>query len=208
MEHTNRPDAFSVGQLNEYVKMVLEGNPNLKDVWVQGEISGAKLYASGHLYFSVKDEESAVSAVMFRGQMARLDFRPEDGMKVLVHGRVSAYVPRGQYQFIADRMIPAGAGTLAVAFEQLKSRLAAEGLFDPARKRPLPPHPTRIGVVTSPSGAAVHDMSSLPSFVSHFTSEGFPATSFAQLRSTVTSSDHCESPYSEPAAASACTLAP
>ena len=151
-------NALSVTELNQAVKQILEGNPYLSDLWVEGEISGAKLYASGHLYFSVKDEESAVSAVMFRGQMARLDFRPEDGMKVLVHGRVSAYVPRGQYQFIADRMIPAGAGALAVAFEQLKSRLAAEGLFDPARKRPLPPHPTRIGVVTSPSGAAIHDI--------------------------------------------------
>ena len=158
MEHTSRPDAFSVGQLNEYIKMLLEGNPNLKDVWVQGEISGAKLYASGHLYFSLKDEGSVISAVMFKGSMMRMEFDPENGMKVLAHGRVSAYPPRGQYQFIADRMIPDGAGALAVAFEQLKARLGAEGLFAPDRKRPLPPHPKRIGVVTSPSGAAVHDI--------------------------------------------------
>jgi exodeoxyribonuclease VII large subunit len=158
MEHTNRPDAFSVGQLNEYIKMLLEGNPNLKDVWVQGEISGAKLYASGHLYFSLKDADSVISAVMFKSSMMRMEFDPENGMKVLAHGRVSAYPPRGQYQFIADRMIPDGAGALAVAFEQLKAKLGAEGLFDPARKRPLPPHPRRIGVVTSPSGAAVHDI--------------------------------------------------
>ena len=158
MEQTNRPDAFSVGQLNEYIKMLLEGNPNLKDVWVQGEISGAKLYSSGHLYFSLKDSDSVISAVMFKNSMMRMEFEPENGMKVLAHGRVSAYPPRGQYQFIADRMIPEGAGSLAVAFEQLKAKLSAEGLFDPARKRPLPSHPRRIGVVTSPSGAAVHDI--------------------------------------------------
>ena len=158
MDRTTRPDAFSVSQLNEYVKMLLEGNPNLSDVWVQGEISGAKLYSSGHLYFSLKDSDSVISAVMFKSSMMRMEFEPENGMKVLAHGRVSAYPPRGQYQFIADRMIPEGAGSLAVAFEQLKARLGAEGLFDPARKRPLPPHPKRIGVVTSPSGAAVHDI--------------------------------------------------
>lgn len=158
MESMNRPDAFSVSQVNEYIKMLLEGNPNLSDLWVQGEISGAKLYASGHLYFSLKDPDSVLSAVMFRGSMAKMDFDPENGMKVLVHGRVSAYPPRGQYQFIADRMIPDGAGALAVAFEQLKAKLGAEGLFDPARKKPLPTHPRRIGVVTSPSGAAVHDI--------------------------------------------------
>ena len=158
MEHTNRPDAFSVSQVNEYVKMLLEGNPNLSDLWVQGEISGAKLYASGHLYFSLKDPDSVISAVMFKNSLMRMDFEPENGMKVLVHGRVSAYPPRGQYQFIADRMIPDGAGALAVAFEQLKAKLGAEGLFDLARKKPLPTHPKRIGVVTSPSGAAVHDI--------------------------------------------------
>ena len=158
MEHTNRPDAFSGGQLNEYIKMLLEGNPNLKDVWVQGEISGAKLYSSGHLYFSLKDSDSVISAVMFKNSMMRMEFDPENGMKVVAHGRVSAYPPRGQYQFIVDRMIPDGVGALAVAFEQLKARLGAEGLFDPARKRPLPAHPRRIGVVTSPSGAAVHDI--------------------------------------------------
>lgn len=158
MEPINRPDAFSVGQLNEYIKMLLEGNPNLRDVWVQGEISGAKLYSSGHLYFSLKDSDSVLSAVMFKNSMMRMEFDPENGMKVLAHGRVSAYPPRGQYQFIVDRMIPDGAGALAVAFEQLKARLGAEGLFDPARKRPLPSHPRRIGVITSPSGAAVHDI--------------------------------------------------
>ena len=158
MEQNIRADAFSVSQLNEYIKMLLEGNQNLNDVWVQGEISGAKLYSSGHLYFSLKDTDSVISAVMFKGSMMRMEFDPENGMKVLAHGRVSAYPPRGQYQFIADRMIPEGAGALAVAFEQLKAKLSAEGLFDPDRKKPLPTHPKRIGVVTSPSGAAVHDI--------------------------------------------------
>ena len=158
MEQGFRPDAFSVSQLNEYVKMLLEGNPNLNDLWVQGEISGAKLYSSGHLYFSLKDTDSVISAVMFKGSVMRMEFDPENGMKVLAHGRLSAYPPRGQYQFIVDRMIPDGAGALAVAFEQLKAKLGAEGLFDPGRKKPLPSHPRRIGVVTSPSGAAVHDI--------------------------------------------------
>ncbi|MBE6559199.1 MAG: exodeoxyribonuclease VII large subunit [Ruminococcaceae bacterium] len=154
----NRENAFSVSQVNEYIKMLLESNPTLKNIWVVGEISGAKLYASGHLYFSVKDENSVLSAVMFRSSLMNMDFRPEDGMRVLIHGRLSAYPPRGQYQLIADRMIPDGAGAMALAFEQLKNKLAAEGLFDPARKRPMPPHPRRIGVVTSPSGAAIHDI--------------------------------------------------
>ena len=126
----DREKAFSVSQVNEYIKMLLEGNPTLKNIWVVGEISGAKLYASGHLYFSVKDEDSVLSAVMFRSSLAGVDFRPEDGMRVLIHGRLSAYPPRGQYQLIVDRMIPDGAGAMALAFEQLKHKLAAEGLFD------------------------------------------------------------------------------
>ena len=156
--NSSRENAFSVSQVNEYIKMLLEGNPTLKNIWVAGEISGAKLYASGHLYFSIKDEDSVLSAVMFRSSLMNTDFRPQDGMSVLVHGRLSAYPPRGQYQLIADRMIPDGAGAMALAFEQLKNKLAAEGLFDPARKKPLPTHPKRIGVVTSPSGAAIHDI--------------------------------------------------
>ncbi len=151
--------ALTVSQLNEYIKMLLESNSTLHDVWVQGEISGAKLYAgSGHLYFSLKDENSVISGVMFRSQLQKMPFEPENGMRVLVHGRISSYVPRGQYQLMAESMVPDGAGALAVAFEQLKARLGAEGLFDPARKKPLPTHPRRIGVITSPSGAAVHDI--------------------------------------------------
>ena len=154
----DREKAFSVSQVNEYIKMLLEGNPTLKSIWIAGEISGAKLYASGHLYFSLKDETSVLSAVMFRSSLMNAEFQPRDGMRVLVHGRLSAYPPRGQYQLVADRIIPDGAGAMALAFEQLKQKLSAEGLFDPARKKMLPPHPKRIGVVTSPSGAAIHDI--------------------------------------------------
>jgi exodeoxyribonuclease VII large subunit len=150
--------ALTVSQLNESIRVLLEGDPTLRDVWVQGEISGAKLYSSGHLYFSLKDADSVISGVMFKWQLQKLTFRPENGMKVILHGRVSAYVPRGQYQLIAEGMAPDGAGALAVAFEQLKARLGAEGLFDPARKKPLPFYPRRIGVITSPSGAAIHDI--------------------------------------------------
>lgn len=157
MDGANR-DTLSVSELNLYIKNVLEGNPALRDVWVAGEISGARLYASGHLYFSLKDADSVISAVMFRGAVARLRFQPENGMRVIIHGKVSVYEPRGQYQLIAEGMAPDGAGALAIAFEQLKNRLAAEGLFDPARKKPLPPHPRRIGVITSASGAAIHDI--------------------------------------------------
>ena len=150
--------ALTVSQLNESIRALLEGDPALRDVWVQGEISGAKLYSSGHLYFSLKDADSVISGVMFKWQLQRLTFRPENGMKVILHGRVSAYVPRGQCRLIAEGMAPDGAGALAVAFEQLKARLGAEGLFDPARKKPLPFYPRRIGVITSPSGAAIHDI--------------------------------------------------
>lgn len=151
-------DNLTVSELNLYIKSLLEGDSVLREVYVAGEISGAKLYGSGHLYFSLKDEESVISAVMFRGSMARLRFQPENGMRVIIRGRVSVYQPRGQYQLIADTMTPDGAGAMALAFEQLKAKLAAEGLFDPARKKPLPLFPRRIGVITSPSGAAIHDV--------------------------------------------------
>ncbi|MCQ2429680.1 MAG: exodeoxyribonuclease VII large subunit [Clostridia bacterium] len=156
-QQTDR-QTLTVSELNGCIKAILEGTPVLKDVFVQGEISGAKLYGSGHFYFSLKDTDSVVSAVMFRGQYSRLRFRPDNGMRVIIRGRVSVYEPRGQYQLIAETMAPDGAGALAIAFEQLKAKLNGEGLFDPARRKPLPPYPRRIGVVTSPSGAAVHDI--------------------------------------------------
>ena len=149
---------LSVSDLNEYIKMVLESNQNLSNLWVRGELSGVKVYASGHMYYTLKDQHSVVSAVMFRTARQKLKFVPEDGMQVVMHGQISAYVPRGQYQFICDNIIPDGEGALSIAFEQLKKRLAEEGLFDEERKKPIPPHPRRIGIVTSPSGAAVHDI--------------------------------------------------
>ena len=150
---------FSISQINEYIKMTLESNPVLSDVWLRGEISNFKSnYASGHLYFSLKDEKSAIRAVMFRSSAARLRFRPESGMTVIVHGRVSTYTVSGDYQIILDDMQPDGAGSLAIAFEQLKQRLGAEGLFDQERKKPIPPFPQSVGVITSASGAALHDI--------------------------------------------------
>ena len=150
---------FSITQLNEYVRMLLDGNAVLSDIWIKGEISGMKgQYGTGHLYFSVKDTDAAVSAVMFRSAAARLKFTPKDGMKVLLHGRVSVYTARGQYQFYADCMEADGLGSLYLAFEQCKARLEAEGLFDPARKKPIPRMPKRVGIITSPTGAAIRDI--------------------------------------------------
>ena len=150
---------MSVGMLNEYVKGMLESNDVLADVWVRGEISNfTNHYKTGHYYFSLKDAQGAIGAVMFRSYAARLPFVPQNGMKVLLHGRVSLYVPGGQYQINADSMQPDGVGALYLAFEQLKAKLQAEGLFDQARKKPLPRIPSRIGIITSPTGAAIHDM--------------------------------------------------
>ena len=150
--------ALSVTQLNEYLKMVLEGDRVLSSVFVRGEISNFKLYSSGHAYFTLKDDAGQLKSVMFRSYFSRLAFLPEDGMRVIAHGRVSVYETNGQYQLYVDDLQPDGAGSLAMRFEQLKRKLAAEGLFDESRKRPLPTMPKRIGVITSPSGAAVHDI--------------------------------------------------
>lgn len=149
---------LSVTQLNEYLKMVLDGDRVLSSVFVRGEISNFKLYSSGHAYFTLKDDAGQLKSVMFRSYFSRLAFLPEDGMRVIAHGRVSVYESSGQYQLYVDDLQPDGAGSLAMRFEQLKRKLAAEGLFDESRKRPLPPMPRRIGVITSPSGAAVHDI--------------------------------------------------
>ncbi len=150
---------ISVSQLNRYVKSVLEGDPHLAAVYISGEISNFTLhYKSGHMYMSLKDESAAVRAVMFRGNAAKLTFKPEDGMKVIVRARVSLYEAGGSFQIYIEDMQPDGVGALQVAFDQLKKKLGEEGLFDDSRKRPLPPYPTRVGVITSPTGAAVRDI--------------------------------------------------
>ena len=149
---------ISVSELNGVVKLLLDNDPLLRNLAVRGELSNYKIYPSGHHYFTLKDPEGALRCVMFKGSALRLRFRPENGMKVVVTGRVSVFPRDGAYQLYAEEMIPEGAGDLAVAFEQLKARLYAEGLFDPARKKPLPGYPERIAIVTSPAGAAVHDM--------------------------------------------------
>lgn len=155
----SRNGAFSVSQVNEYIKMLLESSPVINDVWVIGEISNFKNhYATGHLYFSLKDEGSMIKCVMFRSNASRLKFAVEDGMRVILHGKISCYTPRGEYQIYADDMQPDGVGALARAFEQLKSKLEAEGLFDNGHKKQIPKMPKRVGVITSASGAAIHDI--------------------------------------------------
>jgi exodeoxyribonuclease VII large subunit len=147
---------LTVSELNAWVRGLLDGS--LPAVAVEGEISNLRRYPSGHTYFTLKDAASQVSVVLFRGQGAFLRFRPEDGLKAVVRGRVSLYEARGAYQLVADTLEPAGLGALQLGLEQLKKRLAAEGLLDPARKRPLPLVPRRLGLVTSPRGAALRDI--------------------------------------------------
>lgn len=150
---------FTVSEINEYVRMVLDGDARLRRVWLRGEISNfVNHYKTGHFYFSLKDEASSLRAVMFRGSNCRLTFAPENGMRVLALGEIRAYPRDGQTQIVISEMQPDGAGSLALAFEQIKRRLESEGLFDAARKRALPTYPRRIGVITSPTGAAIHDI--------------------------------------------------
>lgn len=150
---------LTVTQVNRFIKSLIEGDGRLSDIHIAGEISNfTDHYKSGHLYFSLKDDKSVIKAVMFASAARRLKFRPANGMKVIIRGRVSVYEPTGQYQLYAEDMQPDGIGALAMAFEQLKEKLSAEGLFDPAKKRPLPPYPEKIGVITSPTGAALQDI--------------------------------------------------
>ena len=149
---------FSVTQVNELVKALLDGAVPLQNVHVQGELSNYKIYPSGHHYFTLKDGNSAIRCVMFASSAMRLRFRPENGMKVVAAGRVSVYPRDGAYQLYCASLTVAGVGDLYVAYEQLKEKLLARGLFDEGHKKPLPRYPGRIAIVTSPAGAAIHDM--------------------------------------------------
>ena len=150
---------LSVSQLNRYIKMNFDADENLANIFISGEISNfTNHYRTGHLYFTLKDDSAAVRAVMFNSSAKRLKFMPEDGMKVIARGRVSVYEASGQYQLYVDDMQPDGVGALNLAYEQLKEKLQKEGLFSEHHKKPLPPYPEKVGVITSPTGAAVRDI--------------------------------------------------
>ena len=152
------PETITVAELNTRVSETLSRNPQLNDIWVSGEISGLKKYPSGHYYFVLKDPTSEIHATLFKNSRARIDFEPAENMKVRVFGKVQIYVPRGTYQFIVDTMEKSGVGDRYLKFEALKKKLGEEGLFDQSHKRPLPAYPKTIGVVTSSSGAVIHDI--------------------------------------------------
>ena len=149
---------LSITQINEYIRSTMDSDPLLGNVTVRGEISNYKLYPSGHHYFTLKDENAALKCVMFKGNAFRLRFRPENGMKVISTGKISVFPRDGAYQLYCTALTVDGIGDLHVAFEQLKKKLEAQGLFDPNHKKPIPQYPKTIGIVTSPAGAAVHDM--------------------------------------------------
>ena len=152
------PKVFSVGQINRYIKNLLENDFILNSLLVQGEISNFKAHSSGHWYFTLKDAQGAISCVIFRQDAARIPFEPENGMQVILAGHVSLYEKTGQYQLYGEFLQPVGMGALQIAFEQTKEKLASEGLFDPDFKRELPEHVETIAVITSPTGAAVRDI--------------------------------------------------
>ncbi len=151
-------EPLSVSELNARIKGLIESDPVLGSVYVRGELSNYKVYPSGPHYFTLKDAESSLRCVMFRSAASKLRFRPESGMRVTAWGRVAVYPRDGAYQLYCEGLMPEGAGDLQVAYEQLKAKLAAEGLFDPAHKKPIPRYPERIAVITSSAGAAVHDI--------------------------------------------------
>lgn len=155
---TPTPTVYSVNELNTYVKQILDNDDNLKYIFVTGEISNYKAHYSGHLYMTLKDEKATVKAVMFAGNASKLRFRPENGMKVLAFGTVSLFPRDGSYQLYISDMQPDGIGALNIAYEQLKKKLEAEGLFSPRYKKPIPEFPERVGVITSATGAAVQDI--------------------------------------------------
>ncbi len=151
-------NVLSISQLNEYIREKLDSDTRLNGIAVRGEISNYKVYPSGHHYFTLKDENSSLKCVMFKGSAMRLRFRPDNGVKVIAMGKISVYPRDGVYQLYCTAMAMDGIGDLYAAFEQLKAKLAAQGLFDPAHKKPLPKFPGTIGIITSSAGAAIHDM--------------------------------------------------
>lgn len=155
----SEPKVYSVGELSRGIKNLLEAS--YREIWVEGEISGYKVYPSGHAYFDLKDETSSIAAVLFKGFGAALKFEPQSGLLVRARGNVTAYDKTSKYQLMVKELQPAGVGPLQLAFEQLKKKLQSEGLFDAARKRPIPALPQKIGVVTSPAGAAIRDILSI-----------------------------------------------
>ena len=151
-------EVLSVTQINEYIRGRMDVDPLLNNLAIRGEISNYKVYPSGHHYFTLKDAGGALRCVMFKGNAMRLRFRPDNGVKVIAMGKISVFPRDGAYQLYCTAMAMDGIGDLHAAFEQLKKKLAAQGLFDPAHKKPLPKYPGTIGIVTSAAGAAVHDM--------------------------------------------------
>src|SRR6266513_1254352 len=149
------PQTLTVSQLTSQIKNLLEGE--FPSVWVVGEVSNFSRPQSGHSYFTLKDDQAQIRAVMWRSAAARLKFDPAEGLDVVCHGHIDVYAPRGSYQLVVDELQPKGVGALELALRKLREKLAAEGLFDPARKRKLPVFPRRVAFVTSPTGAAVHD---------------------------------------------------
>ena len=149
---------LSVNALTKYIKRKFDADPHLHDIHVRGEISNFKQHSSGHMYFTLKDEKARILAVMFASHSRMLKFLPENGMKVIVKGDITVYEPSGQYQIYIKEMQPDGIGELFLAYEQLKQRLETEGLFAPEKKKPLPPYPKTVGVITSPTGAAIRDV--------------------------------------------------
>ena len=148
----------TISRINNYLKAYFDNNPHLQHVYLKGEISNFKNHSRGHLYFTLKDEQSRLSAVMFQTNALKLNFEPEDGMNVLVEGRISCYPAQGSYQIYVEKMEVDGVGNLYIEFEKLKKKLAAEGLFDPKFKKQIPKYPTKIGVITAPTGAAIKDI--------------------------------------------------
>ena len=149
---------MTVSQLNNFVKRTFDANSVFSDMWIKGEISNFKRHFSGHIYLTLKDDGGVLKAVMFKGNTLSLKFSPSDGMRVMAHGRVGVYEQGGVYQLYIDELLPDGEGELYAAYEKLKKKLADEGLFDEAHKKPIPKYPEAVGIVTAPTGAAVRDI--------------------------------------------------